>query len=73
MTKHSPAVASYAGEQLTVEFSGVLALYEEGAMVEEISVTRVEILGVEVPVETLPETLQAELLALGQTLEFENE
>lgn len=73
MAKHSPVTARFAGEQLIVEFSGILTDYEEGAMVEEISVTRVEILSVEVSVETLPESLQAELLALGQNMEFENE
>lgn len=54
----------FNGDQLTARFSGTGVEDESGAHVEDIKLEELSILGHTVMLETLPEALQASILAL---------
>ena len=63
----------FNGDQLQARFTGTGVEDESGAHVENVAIEELCILGVTVKLESLPEDLQAAILALADDEEFEEE
>lgn len=66
------ATAIYESDDLILKFEADLQEYEEGDEIENITCTYVNILGTEHDFDTIPEALQAAILAEADELEFES-
>lgn len=66
------ASATFHGAEITISYEADLGIYEEGDEVTGIEVVELSILGVDVNIADLPETLLAALLAQADDLTFES-
>lgn len=64
------SATTYSGEELVVTFSGRIEDHQEGAIIVDLEVTEITLLGHTLDFNTLPEPLQASILALADDLEF---
>lgn len=67
------STATYSGEELVVTFSGRIEDHQEGAILVDLEVTEITLLGHALDFATLSEPLQASILALADDLEFDND
>jgi hypothetical protein len=66
----TPVEAKFDGEELTVVFHGTQEHYEEGDLITEISVEDLIFLCHNFEMKSLPDALQASILALADDLDW---